>query len=189
MPATMANWPIRLNQAVHQPRRRAVGHHRGALQPSDVAEGVGARPAPGCDPGRPVEHLGALLRSLRAPFDERAADPGFAAAWPEPIRLSFNLSAVQLCAPGSAAFMLEALEQAKLPTSRLQVEVTETALLRDLDHANENLARLREAGVTTLEQVATRTAAELAAMHGVGPIAITRLREAMAELGLAYRGE
>lgn len=71
-----------------------------------------------------------------------------AATWPEPIRLSFNLSAVQLCAPGSAAFMLQALEQAKLPTGRLQVEVTETALLRDLDHANENLARLREAGVT-----------------------------------------
>ncbi|MBS2937130.1 hypothetical protein KDN32_05165 [Nocardioides sp. J2M5] len=48
---------------------------------------------------------------------------------------------------------------------------------------------LREAGATTLEQVATYSADQLAAMHGVGPIAITRLREAMAEQGLRYVGE
>jgi hypothetical protein len=48
---------------------------------------------------------------------------------------------------------------------------------------------LREVGVTTLEQVATRSGAELAAMHGVGPMAITRLREALAERGLALAGE
>jgi hypothetical protein len=48
---------------------------------------------------------------------------------------------------------------------------------------------LRTAGLTTLEQVAGRTAAELAAMHGVGPIAITRLREALAEQGGGLAGE
>lgn len=48
---------------------------------------------------------------------------------------------------------------------------------------------LRAAGLTTLEQVATRSAAELAAMHGVGPIAITRLREALAEQGAGLAGE
>ena len=31
------------------------------------------------------------------------------------------------------------------------------------------------------------TEAELSAMHGVGPIAIARLREALADAGLAYR--
>jgi hypothetical protein len=41
---------------------------------------------------------------------------------------------------------------------------------------------LRAAGLTTLEQVATRSTAELAAMHGVGPIAIARLQEALVEL-------
>ena len=46
---------------------------------------------------------------------------------------------------------------------------------------------LRELGVTTLEQVADYSAADLGAIHGVGPIAVTRLREAMAEQGLAYR--
>ncbi|MBC2933121.1 hypothetical protein [Nocardioides sp. zg-1228] len=45
---------------------------------------------------------------------------------------------------------------------------------------------LRGAGLTTLEQVATRSADELAAMHGVGPMAITRLAEALAERDLAF---
>ena len=35
----------------------------------------------------------------------------------------------------------------------------------------------------------TYSAAELAAIHGVGPIAITRLREAMAEQGTGFAGE
>jgi hypothetical protein len=42
---------------------------------------------------------------------------------------------------------------------------------------------LREAGVTTLERVASWSEERLAAMHGVGPIAIARLREALAERG------
>lgn len=48
---------------------------------------------------------------------------------------------------------------------------------------------LREVGVTTLEQVADHSTSALAAIHGVGPIAVTRLREAMAERGLAYADE
>lgn len=47
---------------------------------------------------------------------------------------------------------------------------------------------LREAGVTTLEQVAAWTPAELLALHGVGPIAVDRLGAALTEHGLAYRG-
>jgi predicted signal transduction protein with EAL and GGDEF domain len=71
-----------------------------------------------------------------------------AARWPAAIRLSFNMSAIQLCARGSAETLLERLVQTGLPASRLQVEVTETALLADLDMARANLAILREAGVT-----------------------------------------
>ena len=33
------------------------------------------------------------------------------------------------------------------------------------------------------------SAAELAAIHGVGPVAIARLREAMAEQGTGFAGE
>ena len=48
---------------------------------------------------------------------------------------------------------------------------------------------LRQAGVTTLEQVASCSAEQLAAMHGVGPIAISRLREALAEQGTTFAAE
>jgi hypothetical protein len=48
---------------------------------------------------------------------------------------------------------------------------------------------LREVGVTTLEQAATYSAEQLAAMHGVGPIAIARLREALAEQGSGLAGD
>ena len=47
---------------------------------------------------------------------------------------------------------------------------------------------LRAVGITTLEQVAALTEAELAALHGVGPMAIGRLREAMAERGMSFAG-
>ncbi len=47
-------------------------------------------------------------------------------------------------------------------------------------------AALRHVGVTTLEQVVTWTAADLAALHGVGPVAIARLGEALRERGQAF---
>jgi hypothetical protein len=46
---------------------------------------------------------------------------------------------------------------------------------------------LREQGITSVEQVADWTADDLRALHGVGPIAIARLTEALAGLGLAFR--
>ena len=47
---------------------------------------------------------------------------------------------------------------------------------------------LRAVGITTLEQVAGMAEAELAALHGVGPMAIDRLREALAGRGLSFAG-
>jgi diguanylate cyclase (GGDEF)-like protein len=69
-------------------------------------------------------------------------------AWPADIRLSFNLSAIQLCSPGSAEVIIDALEASGLAPDRLQVEVTETALLVDLERARENLTKLKQSGVT-----------------------------------------
>ncbi len=46
---------------------------------------------------------------------------------------------------------------------------------------------LRGEGVTSLEQITDWTAAELVRLHGVGPIAIERLGEALAERGLRFR--
>ncbi len=46
---------------------------------------------------------------------------------------------------------------------------------------------LRVVGVTTLEQVVDWSEQELLALHGVGPIAVTRLGEALAERGRSLR--
>jgi diguanylate cyclase (GGDEF)-like protein len=68
--------------------------------------------------------------------------------WPEVVRLSFNLSVIQLCSPGLAEQVLEGLATAELDAYRLQVEVTETALLADFERVRENLTKLRSAGAT-----------------------------------------
>jgi diguanylate cyclase (GGDEF)-like protein len=66
--------------------------------------------------------------------------------WAQSVRLSFNVSAVQLCTAGSAARILSVLEAETLDPARLQVEVTETALLADFEVARRNLRALRSAG-------------------------------------------
>ncbi len=45
---------------------------------------------------------------------------------------------------------------------------------------------LRAQGVTTLEQVVDWRAADLLALHGVGPVAVQRLGEALADRGLGF---
>ena len=68
------------------------------------------------------------------------------ARWPGEIRLSFNLSAVQLCSANAAAQILDAVAQSRLDPRRLHLEVTETALLVDFEAARANLKQLRQAG-------------------------------------------
>ncbi|WP_137991551.1 DNA-binding protein [Streptomyces vilmorinianum] len=46
---------------------------------------------------------------------------------------------------------------------------------------------LTAAGYTTLEELAGVPESELLALHGVGPGALTVLREVMAERGLSFR--
>ncbi|MEA3040876.1 MAG: hypothetical protein QOC65_365, partial [Sphingomonadales bacterium] len=62
------------------------------------------------------------------------------------LRLSFNLSAVQLCSSDAARRILGTVRSARLDPARLEIEVTETALLVDFDSARRNLRLLRQAG-------------------------------------------
>jgi hypothetical protein len=82
----------------------------------------------------------------------------------------------------------EAVVDAGLPTPRQRAPREGGAPLPRTIGAPATRA-LREVGVTTLEQVADHSAADLAAIHGVGPVAIVRLRDALAERGLGYSGE
>lgn len=71
-----------------------------------------------------------------------------AATWDPEVKLSFNLSAIQLCSGGAANLILEAVARHQFPTGRLQVEVTETALMGDFARARVELQILRESGVS-----------------------------------------
>ncbi|HOY78045.1 MAG TPA: EAL domain-containing protein [Hyphomonadaceae bacterium] len=63
-------------------------------------------------------------------------------------RLSLNLSPVHLSDEGLATKLLKVLEEAGFEPSRLEVELTEAALITDLDAARDILHALRERGVT-----------------------------------------
>lgn len=76
----------------------------------------------------------------------------------------------------------EAVVDAGLPEPRVRSPRTAGTPLPRTIGAPATRA-LRERGVTTLEQVATLSAGDLAAIHGVGPVAVTRLREALVERG------
>ena len=86
-----------------------------------------------------------VVQELSGALLTRAA--AAARTWPETVRLSFNLSPVHLCAPTTAASVLNLLARCPLDPCRLQVEVTETALLSDFNMARANLAQLRRAGI------------------------------------------
>jgi predicted signal transduction protein with EAL and GGDEF domain len=66
-----------------------------------------------------------------------------ASRWPAAVHLSFNLSAVELCSLALGERIMSIVTGACLDPARLQIEVTETALLADLHVARHNLAYLR----------------------------------------------
>jgi EAL domain-containing protein (putative c-di-GMP-specific phosphodiesterase class I) len=68
--------------------------------------------------------------------------------WPEGIFLSFNVSAVELRDRELGPRILAILEHTGLAPTRLEIEITESALVRDLGAARDMLSRLREAGIS-----------------------------------------
>jgi len=70
-----------------------------------------------------------------------------ASAWPEGIFLSFNLSSVQLVDPNTAKSIISTIEKAGLPPHRLEIEVTETAMMSDPETASMIIDELHDAGI------------------------------------------
>ncbi|WP_442754663.1 putative bifunctional diguanylate cyclase/phosphodiesterase [Methylocystis sp. JAN1] len=67
--------------------------------------------------------------------------------WPSGMTLSFNLSAAQMDQPGTALAILSAIAECGLPPSRLEIELTETAVLADLQTATRTVGSLAAAGI------------------------------------------
>ena len=70
-----------------------------------------------------------------------------ATAWPETITLSFNISPLQLKDTTLSLRIIKILADSGLPPSRLEIEVTESAIVQDLESARLVLTSLREAGI------------------------------------------
>jgi diguanylate cyclase (GGDEF)-like protein len=74
-----------------------------------------------------------------------------AATWQQasatPPRVAVNVSATQLRERGFEHMVASALNDAALPASRLELEITETALIENIDQAVDILKRLRVNGV------------------------------------------
>ncbi len=70
-----------------------------------------------------------------------------ARAWPKHVKLAFNLSGPLVADATFSLRVLAILARTGLEPGRLELEITESALVRDLETARRTLGSLREAGV------------------------------------------
>jgi diguanylate cyclase len=70
-----------------------------------------------------------------------------AATWTRPLTVAVNVSAVQIHNANFAHVIHEILFETGLPPGRLELEITETALIRDLNRALATLRRVKMLGV------------------------------------------
>ncbi|WP_232628142.1 EAL domain-containing protein [Methylobacterium sp. Leaf118] len=70
-----------------------------------------------------------------------------AASWSRPLSIAVNVSAVQIHSPHLVGLVHEVLLQTGLTPSRLEIEVTETALVRDPNRALLTLRQLKALGL------------------------------------------
>ncbi|WP_105429342.1 MULTISPECIES: bifunctional diguanylate cyclase/phosphodiesterase [Neorhizobium] len=70
-----------------------------------------------------------------------------ALSWPRELFLSFNLSSAQLMDPGTTETILATLARVGLDPHRLELEITETAVMTSADTAQRIITDLRQQGV------------------------------------------
>jgi diguanylate cyclase (GGDEF)-like protein len=93
----------------------------------------------------PIAEDCGLIRQLSDNLLRRACKD--AMAWPGHVALTFNISPVQLKEKTLGLRILGILAEAGLSPRRLQIEITESAIVRDLEAAKAVLSALRDAGV------------------------------------------
>ncbi|MXO61348.1 EAL domain-containing protein [Altererythrobacter salegens] len=70
-----------------------------------------------------------------------------AAGWPDNLRLSLNITAMDLAEEDFSATILAAVKSAGFDPTRLMLEITEQALVSDIDLGAQRLAVLADAGI------------------------------------------
>jgi diguanylate cyclase (GGDEF)-like protein/PAS domain S-box-containing protein len=70
-----------------------------------------------------------------------------AATWQQPLTIAVNVSAIQLYNPDFVQELHQTLLDTGLPPRRLEIEITETALVRDINRALTSLRQVKALGV------------------------------------------
>jgi len=70
-----------------------------------------------------------------------------AAMWPDSLRLSLNVTAADLAAGDFVEGLLALVAESGFPCERLTLEITEQALVRDIERSAHELARLADGGI------------------------------------------
>lgn len=70
-----------------------------------------------------------------------------ALSWPRELFLSFNLSSAQLMDPGTSSNIFSTLNRVGLDPRRVELEITETAVMTSADTAQRIISELRASGV------------------------------------------
>jgi diguanylate cyclase (GGDEF)-like protein/PAS domain S-box-containing protein len=70
-----------------------------------------------------------------------------AAGWTQPLQIAVNVSAVQLYSASFVQELHQILLETGLPPSRLEIEITETALVRDFNRALTTLRQIKAFGI------------------------------------------
>ena len=65
----------------------------------------------------------------------------------EDVRIAVNVSVMQLAHPGFEEFLLQTIEQTGIDPHRLELELTETALVKDMGNSAGLLDRIRKRGI------------------------------------------
>ena len=92
----------------------------------------------------PVAERAGIVGSLTRPLLRKALDA--ARAWPEGVRLSFNLSAHDLNTEDGVAAVIDTITSGGIDPRRLDLEITETAFTYDFEQVKRSVALLGRLG-------------------------------------------
>jgi len=92
----------------------------------------------------PVAERNGLINRLTLPLLRKALEQ--ALAWPAPVRLSFNLSAHDCASCENVGLIVEVIRQSGFPPSRLDLEITETAIVQDMEQMQRAIGYFRQLG-------------------------------------------
>ena len=92
----------------------------------------------------PAAERGGLIRPLTQALLHKALAE--MATWPDDLSLSFNLSTHDLMSPNAIDAILRTVEESGIPASRIEFEITETAMMSDFAQARRAIDQISDAG-------------------------------------------